>query len=451
MRQDRQGVAEDETAAAAPVSDGYRNYVVWLLFLIAVVNYFDRQIINILAEQIKHDLRLADWQLGMLTGLAFAALYTLFGIPVALFADRSNRARIITISLAAWSLFTATCGLAQNYAQLLVSRLLVGLGEAGCQPPSLSLISEYAPREIRSKAMGVYALGIPAGSLIALTLGGVLSEHFGWRAAFLIAGAPGLTLALLALLTLRDPRARAATATQATRSVRGSFGELRANRVFWWLSLGSGCMALVSYGQLAFFGSFFLRVHKASLAAMSADLQAVTGLTLGPIALVGVGLGVVIGVAGLIGAFLGGQLGQRFSGKTPSALMWVPALAAPACVPFYVAAFLAPSAPLAFALLFAPKVIGNVWLAPTFAALQSVVPPDVRATASAVQSSFVLLIGLGLGPVAVGALSDSLAIGAGLGEAEGVRWALIAASTFCVIAACFFVIAARAMKGVKLS
>jgi MFS family permease len=438
-------------ARSAPASTAYRTYVVWLLFLIAVVNYFDRQIVNILAEQIKRDLHLADWQLGVLTGLAFAALYTLFGIPVALIADRSNRARIITASLAAWSLFTATCGLAQNFTQLLASRLLVGLGEAGCQPPSLSLISEYAPRETRPKAMGIYALAIPAGSLIALTLGGILSQTFGWRAAFLMAGAPGLILAALAFFTLRDPRAQGVVKAAPARSVAGSFGELRSNRVFWWLSLGSGCMALVSYGQLAFFGSFFLRVHKAGLATLSADLQQATGLAMGPVALVGVGLGVVIGVAGLLGAFIGGQLGQRLSGATPSALMWVPAIAAPVCVPFYIAAFLAPSAPLAFMLLFVPKLIGNVWLAPTFAALQGVVPPDVRATASAVQSSVVLFIGLGVGPVAVGLLSDSLALGAGLGEAEGVRWALIGASFVCLPAALFFVIAARAMKGAKLS
>jgi predicted MFS family arabinose efflux permease len=439
--------AATDGSAASPA---YRSYVVWLLFLIAVVNYFDRQIINILAEQIKHDLGLADWQLGLLTGLAFAALYTFFGIPVALFADRSNRARIVAGSLAAWSFFTATCGLAQNFTQLFLSRLLVGLGEAGCQPPSLSLISEYAPRETRAKAMGVYALGIPAGSLIALTVGGVLSETLGWRAAFLIAGAPGLLLALVAFLTLRDPRSRRAAGPAPARSVRSSFLALRSNRVFWWLSLGSASMALVSYGQLAFFGSFFLRVHKPGLAGLSADLHQATGLTLGPLGLVGVGLGVVIGLAGLIGAFLGGQLGQWFSAKTPSALMWVPAIAAPLCVPFYLAAFMAPSAPLAFLLLFVPKLIGSVWLAPTFAALQGVVPPDVRATASAVQSSVVLLIGLGLGPVAVGAASDALS-STGLGEAEGVRWALMGTSSICIVAALFFTAAARAMKATRLS
>jgi predicted MFS family arabinose efflux permease len=302
--------------------------------------------------------------------------------------------------------------------------------------------------------MGVYALGIPAGSLIALTAGGVLSENFGWRAAFLIAGVPGLILALVAFLTLRDPRVRQ-TAAQAqaqapARSIGSSFAELRSNRVFWWLSLGSASMALVSYGQLAFFGSFFLRVHKPGLAVLSADLHQATGLTLGPVGLVGVGLGVVIGLAGLIGAFLGGQLGHWFSSKTPSALMWVPAIAAPLCVPFYVAAFLAPSAPSAFLLLFVPKLIGNVWLAPTFAALQSVVPPDVRATAAAVQSSVVLMIGLGLGPVAVGAASDALA-GRGLGAAEGIRWALMGTSLVCIVAALFFAIAARAIKATKLS
>src|SRR3990167_344247 len=185
------------TAQAVPTvstsaNSTYRRYVVWLLFAIAVMNYFDRQIVNILAEHIKRDLDLADWQLGALTGLAFASLYILLGVPVALLADRSSRSLIITYT---------------------------------------------APAE-RSKAMGVYALGVPVGSLLALAAGGILAEQVGWRTAFFIAGAPGLALALLAAFTLRDPaKSAAASAGRAARSVRATLVELRGNAPFWWLSL----------------------------------------------------------------------------------------------------------------------------------------------------------------------------------------------------------------------
>ena len=444
------------TAQAVPTvstsaSSTYRRYVVWLLFAIAVMNYFDRQIVNILAEHIKRDLDLADWQLGALTGLAFASLYILLGVPVALLADRSSRSRIITISLAFWSIFTAVCGLAQNFTSLLLARLAVGVGEAGCQPPSHALISAYTAPAERSKAMGVYALGVPVGSLLALAAGGILAEQVGWRTAFFIAGAPGLALALLAAFTLRDPaKSAAASAGRAARSVRATLVELRGNAAFWWLSLGAAAMAFVSYGQLAFFGSFFLRVHRAGLADLAAQASDVSGATLGPTAIVGIGLGLIVGIAGILGAWLGGVLGDRLARRSPTALMWIPAIAAPMCLPFYVMAFLTPSTPAALFFLFLPKLIGGVWLAPTFAALQSVVAPDTRATASALHSSVVLLFGLGLGPIGIGALSDALSH-AGLGEADGVRWALIGASCMCALAAVFFTIAARRMAGAKLS
>jgi MFS family permease len=443
-------VQSDPSATAAPTaSAAYRQYVVWLLFLIAIVNYFDRQIVNILAEAIKVDLGLADWQLGLLTGLAFAALYTTFGIPVALLADRWNRATIISGSLAFWSVFTAVCGFAQNFGQLLAARLAVGLGEAGCQPPSLSLITDYAPKEKRSSTLAIYSLGIPAGSLLALSLGGVMVDAFGWRTAFLVAGVPGILLAILAFVTLKDPRSRAAERPKP-RPVKASLSDLRRNPVFWWLSLGSASMALISYGQLAFFGSFYLRVHAEGLGEISALLSSV-GIPLGPTGIVGIGLGVIIGVAGIAGAWIGGQLGDRLSRKDASALMWLPAIVAPLCIPFYVAAFMSPSAMWSVLLLFPPKLLAGIWLGPTFAALQSVVPPDTRATASAVQSSIVLMIGLGLGPVLIGTLSDVFAGPGGLGPAEGVRWALMSTTIVCAVASFFFWQASRALKHTVLS
>lgn len=445
------GPAADLPAAAAPVaSTAYRRYVVGLLFFIAIINFFDRQIVNILAEAIKIDLGLADWQLGLLTGLAFAALYTVFGIPVALLADRSNRAMIISGSLAFWSVFTAVCGATQTFAQLLLARLAVGLGEAGCQPPSLSLITDYAPKEKRSSMLATYSLGIPAGSLIALSLGGVLVDAFGWRAAFLIAGIPGIIIALLAFFTLKDPRRRTGAERAKTRPIGQSLSEVSRNPVFWWLSLGSAFMAFISYGQLAFFGSFFLRVHAEGLKDVAAMLAS-AGIPLGPTGVVGIGLGVITGVAGILGAFIGGQLGDRLSRTDQSAMLWLPAIVAPLCIPFYIAAFLAPSAAWSLLLLFPPKLLAGMWLGPTFAALQSVVRPDTRATAAALNSSVVLMIGLGLGPVLIGTISDLFATAGGLGPAEGVRWALLSTTGICAVAGSMFWIASRKLKTATLS
>ncbi len=426
----------------------YRKYVVWLLFLIAVVNFFDRQIVNILAEPIKRDLGLADWQLGILTGLSFAALYTLSGIPIALIADRTNRAKIISGALLFWSIFTALCGLAHTFTQLLLARLAVGLGESGCQPPSVSLISDYVPKAERSSALAHYSLGISIGGLIALAAGGVLADRFGWRAAFLMAGGPGIILSVVAWITLKDPRAARAAGSAAPlqRPVLECLGELRRTNIIWWLYAASSAKGMLSYGQVAFLGSFFQRAHQAGLQEVSASIQQMTGVHLGPLALVGLGLGLISGVGAVAGTWLGGKLGDKLARRDISNLLLLPAIAAPLAVPFQVAAFLAPSAWMALVLLIPAGLLGAIWLGPTFAALQSVVRPDVRSTAAAIQAAFVLFIGLGLGPVLTGSLSDTLAGPLGLGSAEGLRWALVAVSGVGFLASWLFFVASRKLK-----
>jgi MFS family permease len=448
--------ATDARTADADVptaSPAYRAYVVWLLFLVAVFNFFDRQIVNILAEPIKHDLGLADWQLGMLTGLSFAALYTIAGIPIAVIADRTNRARIISGALLLWSIFTAVCGLTQTFTQLFMARVAVGLAESGCQPPSVSLISDYAPKEKRSSALGHYSVGIAVGGLVALAAGGVLADRFGWRAAFLIAGAPGIVLAVVAALTLKDPRARRhkGSAAAPSRPVRECLRELAATNIFWWLCLASASKGMISYGQGAFLGSFFLRVHKAGLADVSATIERWWGLHLGPLALVGLGLGLISGMGGVFGTWLGGHLGDRFARRNMTTLLLIPAVAAPLAAPFHLAAFMAPSAWMALLLLIPPGLLGAMWLGPTFAALQSVVRPDTRATAAAVQASFVLFLGLGLGPLVVGLLSDTFAGPLALGPAEGVRWALVVMSGMGLVAGVLFYVASTKLKAAIIS
>jgi MFS family permease len=441
--------AEAAPPVASPV---YAAYVVWLLFLIAVFNFFDRQIVNILAEPIKHDLGLADWQLGLLTGLSFAALYTVAGIPIAVIADRTNRARIISGALFLWSIFTAICGLTQTFTQLFMARVAVGLAESGCQPPSVSLISDYAPREKRSSALGHYSVGIAVGGLVALAAGGVLADRFGWRAAFLIAGGPGVLLAVVAALTLQDPRARRRKgAATASRPVKACLRELAATNIFWWLCVASASKGMISYGQVAFLGSFFLRVHKAGLAEVSATIERWSGLHLGPLALVGLGLGLISGLGGVFGTWLGGHLGDRFARRDMRTVLLIPAIAAPLAMPFHLAAFMAPTAWMALLLLIPPGLLGAMWLGPTFAALQSVVRSDTRATAAAVQASFVLFLGLGMGPLVVGLLSDTFAGPLALGPAEGVRWALVVMSGMGLVSGVLFYVASTKLKAAIIS
>jgi len=180
-----------EEAETPPLSTGYRTYALWLLMLVYTLNFLDRQIVNILAEDIKKDLHLADWQLGMMTGLAFALFYTVLGLPIARLAERSHRPRIIAGSIMVWSAFTVLCGMAGNFWQLVLARIGVGIGEAGCTPAAHSLITDYTPKEKRASAIAFYSIGTPLGSLIGLAMGGMIADAYGWRAPSWSPGRPG--------------------------------------------------------------------------------------------------------------------------------------------------------------------------------------------------------------------------------------------------------------------
>jgi predicted MFS family arabinose efflux permease len=179
-----------------PASLAFRRYAVALLLVIFILNFFDRQVINILAEQIRRELHLADWQIGMMTGFAFALCHALFGLPLAHLADRYNRPFLLGGAVAVWSGFTALCGVAQTFGHLLIGRIGVGGGEAGCTPIAQSLICDYVPREKRASALSIYHMGVPLGSLLGLAVGGLLADAYGWRTAFLLAGAPGILFAV---------------------------------------------------------------------------------------------------------------------------------------------------------------------------------------------------------------------------------------------------------------
>jgi MFS family permease len=444
--------AATEAPAAAlptPVSVPYRRYAIGLLFFCYVFNFIDRQIVTILAEPIKQDLQIADWQLGLMTGTAFAVFYCTLGIPIARLAERRNRPWIIGLSLAAWSGFTALCGLAQNFWQLVAARVGVGVGEAGCTPPAHSLIADYAPREQRASAMAFYSMGNPVGALIGVVVGGLVADAYGWRTAFLLVGLPGLAFAVLVITTLFEPRARraASVARQAADTAaipQAAFGEvlriLLGKRTFWYMAFAVSIVAFIGYGHAPFGASFFLRVHGEEIAALAEPLG------LGPIGFVGVALGLILGIAAGLGVFLGGVIADRYGARDLRAYMSIPAFALLVSLPIYSVALLLPTFTPIIPLLAINAVLVSLWQGPVYATVQSVAPTHMRATAASIFLFIANLVGLGLGPLAVGFASDILAGPFGMGSAEGVRWALIGSQFLVIPAFVLFWLARRSIR-----
>lgn len=424
--------AATQQPAAPVIGSVTRHYGLGLLLFIYVLNFLDRQIINILAEPIRDELGLMDWQLGVMTGLSFAIFYTLLGIPIARIAERSNRPVIIAISVTVWSGFTALCGLAQNFVQLVLARIGVGIGEAGCTPPAQSLISDYVPREKRTSALAQYAMGGPIGTLLGMALGGVIADLWGWRAAFLIAAAPGIIAGILAFFTLPEPRKLMPKPAQAAPKISflDAARELRGSRTFQLFCLAGAIQGFIAYGHSSFLGSFFFRNHGAELADLA------MGFGLQKAGFLGLSIGLIMGASGILGAFIGGQLGDKLGAKDARALATLPAVTNFLAVPTYIAAMLVDSAPLALALLFVPSLLYGISYGPLYAVLQSVVKPHTRATGVSLFLLMSNLVGLGLGPLFVGILSDYLATG--LGAAEGIRWAQVLSTLVGILGAWFY-------------
>ncbi|MBU6372583.1 MAG: MFS transporter [Alphaproteobacteria bacterium] len=426
-------------AATSPgqteLTKGYVNYALGLLLVIYTLNFLDRQIVNILAEPIKQDLGLSDTQLGLLTGLAFAVVYTVLGIPIARYADRptANRVTIIAIALSVWSAFTAVCGLAQNFLQLTLARIGVGVGEAGCTPPAHALISDKVPPEKRASALALYSMGVPLGSLLGLALGGMIADTLGWRWGFILVGLPGLLLAVITVTTLKEPRRFAAmqatiAAAKPSTSFTSALRELGRKKAYWNACFAAAVISFLGYGQIAFFGSFFVRVH---------------GMPIGEIGLL---LGLMIGISGVLGTFIGGQIADAAAKRDTRAYMTVPAVALILGAPFFIAAMLSDNAYLSIALLAIPTALNSLWYGPVYAAVQSIVPPRLRATAVAIMLFVVNMIGLGLGPLTMGMVSDYFATTLGYGAAEGLRWAILTTGSAGLIAMTFFLLARRTIR-----
>ncbi len=385
-------------------SSGYRAYVLFALLVVYIFNFIDRSLISVLGEPIRETFALSDLEIGLLSGLAFAILYTLLGIPFAMLAERRSRTWIISIALAAWSAMTVACGMAQNTFQFALARVGVGVGEAGCSPPSHSLISDYFPPEKRASALGIFALGIPLGTMTA-ALGAAWIEgqpNMNWRDAFIFMGIPGIALAFVFKMTVKepprgfsDPGGAAAAAARKMPSPFKVFGVVGRMPSFWHVSLGGAIASFVGYGIGQFVPPFWIRVH---------------GLSLQDAALI---FGGVLGIAGAIGTFGSGYIADKVRERHPNSDSWLPALGMGVSVPIAILGYntLAFSDGtmaiiLAVPLLCVAAILRYSYLAPMFAVTQKLVEPRMRATAAALLLFVVNLIGYGAGPPAIGAISD---------------------------------------------
>jgi MFS family permease len=420
-----------------PTGQRFPGYGLYLLLAVYTMCFLDRQVINILAEPIKRDLGLSDAQLGLLTGLSFALFYTSLGIPIARLSESKNRSSIIVACLAIWSSFTMLCSLAGNMAWLLVTRIGVGFGEAGCFPASQSMISEYLPPTKRAWSLSILMMGVPLGLLLGMVIGGIVAERYGWRGAFVVAGAPGLLLAAFVRFFLPDPsRANHKVTPVPPPSFGTTVSELGQRAGFRPLILGMSLAAFVTYAQNAFVASFFLRVYSTDLAGLTQNR--------GAVGYIGIALGLILGLGGAGGLLLGGYLGDRFGRGNTRGYLMVASLACVLAAPVFLCVFGIRSLSLALALLLPATILSNVWAGPAYAVLQSMAHERSRATAAAIAVLFLTLIGLGLGPLSVGALSDHLA--RSLGTAEGLRWALMATAGMSVLSSTAFWCAIRQMR-----
>ncbi len=386
--------------------------LMWTLLIVYVFNFLDRQIVNILAHDISRDLKLSDTQIGLMTGLAFAVFYTFLGIPIARYADRpqTNRARLITISLGLWSLMTAACGLAQNFVQLLLARIGVGVGEAGCTPAAHALITDAVPKEKRASAIAFYGLGIPIGSLIGMVVGGALSDVMGWRATFLTVSIPGVLFALALPFLLKDPGRHLPPAAQTAAPQQPFFealAQIMSSRAFVLVLLGASFQAFLSYGKGVWVTILFQRNFGLSAAET------------------GFWLGITGGLSSMLGTWLGGYLADRFGATDKRHILTAPAIGMAVAAPILFVAYYVSDWRWAIALLMIPSMLNYFYYGPCYAVAQQLVAPGQRAVATSLVVFGQNLIGLGLGPLFFGMLSDAFKPLAG---ADSVRWVLYGAA-----------------------
>lgn len=423
-------VAVSQSAAAAPVwtqfSTKQRSVYLAVLFLVAAFNVFDKNIVSVLLEPIKNEFGVSDTMLGLLSGFSFALFYAMAGVPFARWTDRGNRRTVITLAITVWSVMTMLCGLAQTFVQLILTRVGVGAGESGAIPPAHSLLADYFPPQGRASAIAIFTAAGTAGYLLAFTLGGYVAAVYGWRQAFLLAGAPGLILAIVVRLTLSEPRLRRGFPgkVRGAESTSESLMTLRRKNSFLYAVAGCLLYTFVMNGALMFVPSFLVRVQNASLADVS------------------VVYGGIAAAASVIGTLGGGWIADKWSRHDIRWLAWLPAGALAIAGPLLVLAFSLGSYWGFVALAFLALLLMWGGFPPILAATHAICGNTRRAMAIAIIYFSSNLFGSGLGPLVTGGISDALSSSHGV---DGLRYALMIVVTVLVAAGYSFYLCGRSM------
>ncbi|MGE4651124.1 MAG: MFS transporter [Myxococcota bacterium] len=407
-------------------ADPYTRYVMGLLFLVYVLSYLDRQLASVLLEDMKADLGATDGQMGLLTGVAFAVVYAILGVPIARWADRGVRRSIIALGLAVWSAMTALTGLGLTYMHVLLARFGVGAGEAAAGPPGHALLSDYFPLSQRGRALAIYSAGGSVGMMLGMWLGGWLGDVYGWRAAFVIVGLPGLLLALVVRFTVREPvRGRFDSEPPQEREKLGVvLRHLWATRSFRYMTIAATLHVFAGFGASNWNPAFLMRIH--GMTATEA------GFWLGPIT----------GIGALAGGVFWGWRVDAMGRRDLRWYMWLPTIAVLVAMPFAYAFVLWPTSNAVWFHLFS-SFFGNSYAGATFAMAQSLVKPHMRAMAAAAVLFVMNLGGLGLGPTLIGFMNDWLEPIYGV---QAIRVSLLIIGVPHVLAAVFGVMAARTLR-----
>ncbi|VVO12186.1 spinster family MFS transporter [Pseudomonas fluorescens] len=408
------------------------HYALFVLASIYVFNYIDRQLMAILIEPVKLEFGISDTQIGLLSGVTFAVFYTVFGFPMGRLSDRVGRKPVIAFSCIAWSLMTMLCGMAGNFLSLVLARVGVAVGEAGGTAPSVAMVSDLYPANRRSTALAVLMLGSSLGAIVGLGLGGWIAQNHGWRYAFLLIGAPGIFLGLLLLLTVRAPQ-RVAPLGNVPEQQDGWFKtlvELLRTPSFLWLVLTGGAAAIAGYSIGTWSPSFLIRSH-------GLDLQEAGFL-----------VGVVGGTGATVGTLVCGMLTDRMARRDVGWQIGVPLLGTLTSIPFALAYFLWPqgtafhigsiAVPQAFLFYSVFGFFGVWWATPCLSAITHLFPSTRRAQATAIFLMAMTLLGVGVGPLLVGMLSDFFV--PTLGD-ESLRYALASSVSLLVLASVFLTLA----------
>jgi predicted MFS family arabinose efflux permease len=420
-------VRSQEPNAAVGFANPYSRYVMGVLFLVYVVSYIDRQLMAVLLDPIKQEFGASDAQMGLLTGIAFAIFYSVFGLPIARLADRSSRRTVIAVCVVAWSLMTAATGWTRSYSQILLARIGVGVGEAGGGAPAHSLLSDVFPPDQRGRALALLSGGGAIGIMLGLWLGGVLGDRYGWRVAFMLLGLPGIAVAVLVLATVREPQRGRFDPAAATESepMLATLAYLWQRRAYVYMTLAATLHVFAGFGASTWHPSFLRRVH---------------GLTGSEI---GFWMGPITQSAAFVGGVCSGWLSDRLGRRDARWYMWVPLIASLVTLPFSYGFLLAGSFPLALSFMLPAAFLGNSYAGVTFAMAQSIAKPRMRATAAAIVLFVMNVGGLGMGPTIFGAMSTWLEPRFGQ---ESIRVALLIIGIPHLVACVFNGLAARTLR-----